>query len=248
MTTASPMPHVMILAAGRGTRLKELTENTPKPLVPVAGVPPLVRTFGLLSRAGYGDVVVNACYLADQIDAAAEAARRTHGLAVHVSHEVAMLETGGGITNALPLLGDAPFVAINGDLVWGEEDTPILPELPQLFDATQMDALLVLVPKAAAPTHQGAGDFSMDAAGRLTHRGPASTAPFIYTGIQMLHPRLFKDAPQGSWKLVDAYHQAAARGRLFGVLYHGPWVDMGTPAGMEAAAALLAPGAQAAAG
>ena len=233
----SEMPTVMILAAGRGTRLQHLTVDTPKPMVTVGEVKPIERTMSLLHRAGYRKAVVNTCYLADKMEAQLKA--HPCGLDVHISHEENMLETGGGIKNALPLIGSNPFVAINGDVVWGEESLPLLPLLPKLFNPDTMDGLLVLVPKEKALAHHGAGDFLMDEHGRLTHRGEEASAPFVYTGIQMLHPRLLDGASQAAFPLLPCYLTAAKKGRLYGYVYDGPWVDMGTPDGLVAADDLL---------
>jgi MurNAc alpha-1-phosphate uridylyltransferase len=232
------MTHAMILAAGRGTRLKELTANTPKPLVPVAGVRPLIRTLGLLESAGVRDLVINLHYLGGQIEQAV--ADAPHGLRVAYSREDMLLDTGGGIKKALPLLGEAPFIAINGDVIWDEEGHPVLADLLKKFDEKRMDACLLLVPLTSAPTHKGKGDFTMGADGRLTLRtATQDSAPYVYTGIQILHPRFFDALPSGAFPLVEGYRRAQEKGRLFGQVYTGTWVDMGTPDGMEAAARLL---------
>ncbi|MBI1364202.1 MAG: NTP transferase domain-containing protein [Proteobacteria bacterium] len=229
---------VMILAAGRGTRLKELTANTPKPLVPVAGVRPLLRTLGLLDAHGVKDVVMNLHYLGNQIEQAV--AESSLGLSVTYTREEMLLDTGGGIKHALPLLGDKPFMAINGDVIWDEENHPALQDLLKKFDGRRMDACLLVVPLKAATTHKGRGDFFIDGESRLTLRKPdQDAAPYVYTGIQILHPRFFDGLPDGPFPLVEGYRRAQEKGRLFGQVYEGTWVDMGTPEGMEAAARLL---------
>lgn len=235
MTTA------MILAAGRGTRLKHLTENMPKPLVPVAGVAPILRTLGLLEAAGYRKTVINTCYLAQMLEdvVSADIKARNSALELAFSREEVMLDTGGGVKNALPLLGDTPFLTVNSDLIWGEEQTPVLGAMPSLFDTHKMDALLLLMPREKAVTHHGMGDFFRADDGRLTLRGSAEHAPYVYTGIQMLAPRFFDGLEKQAFPLLEGYKKASDAGRLYGHVYTGPWVDMGTPDGMEAAAALL---------
>lgn len=227
----------MILAAGRGSRLKELTAETPKPLVPVAGVRPVIRTLDLLHRSGHSSVVMNTSYLAEKLEH--EVSASCGDMHIMFSRETERLETGGGVKNALHLLQDDAFLVINGDVIWAEEEMPILPILPKLFDPETMDALLLVVPREAAHAHTGKGDFFVDDDGKLTFRDSAAEAPYVYTGIQVLHPQFFADLPHGCYSLVEGYRKAAAKGRLFGVTYGGCWVDMGTPEGMDAAAGLL---------
>ena len=258
----------MVLAAGRGTRLKELTENTPKPLVKVGNASPLMRTLSLLHGAGYRDVCVNAYYLAEQIKDAV-APIKPH---VEVILEKEGLDNGGGVKNALPFLGKAPFIVVNGDLIWSEETHPILAQLPKLFDAEKMDGLLLLIPLKNAYGYTGNGDFTCDlshVAGNAFGEGNALlskplTGPFsnplsalccgqlswlrdkpegagyIYGGVQILHPRIFAGfADQKNFPLTAVYKQAVAEGRLYGHVYTGSWADMGTPKGLVAAQKLL---------
>ena len=227
----------MILAAGRGTRLKELTANTPKPLVCVSGTPPLLRTLALLGEQGVNRVVINVHYLGEQIEHAVAHAKLP--INVTYSREDMLLDTGGGIKNALPHLGDKPFLAINGDVVWDEDNHPALDGLIKAFDGRRMDACLLIVRRSAATTHKGKGDFTLDKDGRLTLRTPEQdSAPYVYTGIQILAPKFFDNLPDGPFPLVDGYRQAQEKGRLFGCIYDGTWVDMGTPEGLEAASKL----------
>lgn len=231
------MTSTMILAAGRGTRLQELTADTPKPLVPVAGVKPLRRTLGLLAYRGYSQTVVNAWYLADKIKKEAESVQNP---LVTVIEESNLLDTGGGIKNALSHLGTDPFLVINGDLIWSEEATPILAQLPGMFDPEKMDALLVLIPLEHAQGYTKQGDFFMEEGGRLRLRQPDDgPAPYVYGCIQILHPRAFVGHDSSAFPLTDVYKTAASQGRLYGVEYTGEWADMGTPEGMQAAGRIL---------
>lgn len=231
------MTRAMVLAAGRGTRLRELTESTPKPLVPVAGVQPLKRTLSLLAYRGYNEAVVNAWYLADQIKNAVE---NIQNPLVTVLEEHTLLDTGGGIKNALMYFGTAPFLVVNGDVIWSEETHPIIAQLPDLFDPEKMDALLLLVPRAQASGYSGAGDFSCDETGKLAFKtADAPEAPYVYSGIQILSPYLLDRISASTFSLIDAYRLAEKEGRLYGHVYEGEWVDMGTPEGIQHGADLV---------
>lgn len=223
----------MILAAGRGTRLKELTENCPKPLVKVGETSPLMRTLELLSKQGISDVVINLHYLGEKIEQAL--ANKPFGLNIHFSKEEELLETAGGIANALPLLGDEPFLCINGDVVWTEDKEPVLQQLMQAYDADKMDAMLVMFPKEKADTFFGAGDFFVADNAVATMRGNKAEAPYVYTGIQVLHPRCFKEQKIEHAPLKGIYQSLCEKQRLHGLVYNGYWVDMGTPEGLKKA-------------
>ncbi len=206
----------MILAAGRGERLRPLTDHTPKPLLPVAGEPLIVHQLRWLERAGIRDVVVNLHHLGESI----AAALGTGGdLGVHItySREETLLETGGGIVHARPLLGDAPFIVVAGD-IW--TDYPFA----RLIESLGNDlAHLVLVP---TPAHASEGDFGLDR-DRVT-RGVER--PYTYAGISLLSPTLFDEAPEGPFPLRDLLFAAISAGRLGGELWRGDWTDIGTPA------------------
>lgn len=236
----------MILAAGRGTRLKELTKETPKPLVPVAGTTPFERSADLLAKAGYTSIYANAWYCGEQIVKTAERLNQNaSGYTVKAIVEDELLDTGGGIKNAMKHFNNGnPFIAVNGDLIWSEETHPILKHLPGLFDDSKMDALLLLMPRERAMGYFKAGDFFLDleegeTTGKLRWREDAETAPYVYACIQILHPRLFEDMPEGPFSMTKIYRKASDAGRLYGVEYKGQWADMGTPEGMELAANML---------
>jgi len=227
----------MVLAAGLGLRLRPITAIRPKPLVEVAGRSILDRVLDGLTDAGVERCVVNTHYLADQIDAHL-AARPAPP--VDMSHEAELLDTGGGINRALGTLGDDPFFAVNADILWDEgPGEAALSRLGQIFDAATMDALLLLVPRERAVGYDGAGDFRMDEGGRLARRGDAATAPFVFTGLQVLRPGIFDDAPDGAFSLNLLYDRAIAKARLFGLEHTGRWFHIGTPAGLELAEAAL---------
>lgn len=226
-----------ILAAGLGSRLKHLTQETPKPLLPVAGVAPAIRTLHLMQAAGFENCVLNSCYLAEKLET--EAGSRSP-IPVRFSREEKRLETGGGLLKALPMLDDEAILVVNGDVIWAEEERPVLQKIYDQFNPRTMDALLVLVPKENAPTYKGSGDFSATPVGRIVPKGGMPSAPYVYTGIQVISPRLLEGfAPDHCFSLVEAYNKAAQKGRLHGHIYKGEWVDMGTLEGMDAAASLL---------
>ena len=228
----------MVLAAGLGRRMRPLTATRPKPLVEVAGRSLLDRALDTLKAGGVTDVVINAHYMADRLEAHVRA--RDNGVRVQFSDERAqLLETGGGIAKALPLIGGDPFHSINADNIWIDGPYPSARLLGERWDDAQMDALLLLVPLARANCHRGQGDFHMDAGGRLTRRKPARVAPFVYTGLQMLSKRLFDGVEPAPFSMNLLWDKAAAEGRLYGVVHQGLWFDVGTAAAVKETEALL---------
>jgi MurNAc alpha-1-phosphate uridylyltransferase len=218
----------MVMAAGLGKRMRPLTVTRPKPLVEVAGKPLLDHVLDRLRTAGVEKVVVNVHYLADSIEAHLQS--RDHGLQFAISDERAeLLETGGGLVHARPLLDCDPFLAVNSDNFWVDGPSDTLKLLSAHWDADRMDALLLLVPLARAGNHNGVGDFHMDREGHLRRRGKARVAPFVYTGIQLMAQRLLDEAPAGPFSTNILWDKAIADGRCFGVVHQGLWFDVGTP-------------------
>ena len=189
------IPHTaMIMAAGLGKRMRPLTATRPKPLIEVDGKPLLDHVLEKLKAAGVRKVVVNVHYLADALEA--HLASRAHGLEVVISDERdLLLETGGGLVRAAPLIDADPFLSLNSDNLWVDGPADTLKLLASHWDDSQMDALLLLVPLARARNHGGVGDFHMARTGRLRRRARSHVAPFVFTGIQMLSKRLLRDAP-----------------------------------------------------
>lgn len=216
----------MILAAGLGKRMRPLTASQPKPLVRVAGKALIDHALDRLRDAGVAKVVVNVHYLADALEAhvLARAAPK-----VTVSDERAqLLETGGGMIKALPLLPD-PFFALNADNIWLDGPKSAFHDLSRRWDPASMDALLLVVPHARAMNFAGPGDFHMDPLGRLTRRRAGRIAPFIYTGIQLVSHRLLRDAPEGPFSTNILWNRAMEEGRLYGLSFTGQWFEVGTP-------------------
>ena len=233
----------MVLAAGLGTRMRAVSETIPKPLVPLAGKPLIAYALESLEKAGVTVVVVNTHHLAAQIEAfLAGYATRPGAPRIHISRERERLETGGGIRRALRWLGDDAFYVLNSDAVIAERGAPALAGLAQAWDEEAMDALLLLCPLSRALGCGGAGDFFRDRDGCLTRRGPAARAPFIFTGVQMLHPRLFAGAPAGAYSLNRHYDEAILADRLFGIVHRGHMLHVGSPEGLAAAEAHLGGG------
>lgn len=221
----------MVLAAGFGSRMGALTENTPKPLLPVGDATLLDHTLSRCVEGGVRRVVVNLHYRGDQIR------RHLAGRAepvVEFSEEAEILETGGGVRQALPLLGDEPFYTMNSDAIW-TGDAP-LPALAAAWDVARMGALLLLAPRARALGYTRAGDFFLGEDGRLSRRGGAALADFVYTGAQIIAPEAFEKAPAGAFSTNVIWDDLIAAGRLFGVVHDGDWVDVGTPEGLALAA------------
>ncbi|MGE5539180.1 MAG: nucleotidyltransferase family protein [Gemmatimonas sp.] len=235
----------MVLAAGYGLRLRPITLSRPKPLVAVGGRTMLDRALDALATVGVAEAVVNGHYLREQI-AASLAERSRAGLPPHtmLSDEEVLLDTGGGIKKALPLLGSAPFLAINADIVWQDGARPALQRLADAFDPSRMDALLLMVTRDTAVGFEGPGDFFMGDDGRLKRRGDAASAPYVYAGLQMLAPHIFDGAPEGPFSLNRLYDRAAAAGRLFGLVHDGAWYHVGTPDALDEADRLLSAGAK----
>ncbi len=210
----------MILAAGLGLRMRPLTETLPKPLISVAGKTMLDRVFDHLQAAGISKVVVNTHYLAPLIEKAVPPGTL-------ISYEETLLETGGGIKKALPLLGESPFFTLNGDSVWTGSSS--LTTMEQLWEGSTMEALLLLVPRQAAHGYEGKGDFFMSKDGQLSRRGDASEAPYVYAGVQLTTPHLFEDSPAGAFSLNLLWDKALEKGRLFGCCHRGEWFHISTP-------------------
>lgn len=235
-----PVETAMLLAAGLGKRMRPLTATRPKPLVEVAGQTLLDHTLDHLRAAGVKRAVVNVHYLADALKAHLA---RVKGIEVVISDERAqLLETGGGVAHALPLIAEDRFLVCNTDNLWIDGPVDAIRLLGDRWDDAAMDALLLAVPLARANCHGGSGDFHMDAAGRLVRRRPGRVAPFVFTGVQLVHRRLFEGAPEGAFSMNLLWDRAIAAGRLYGVVHQGLWFDVGTPAAIPRTEALLAQG------
>lgn len=223
----------LIFAAGLGTRMGVLTRDRPKPLIPVAGRTLLDHALALARGAGLGRVVVNthahAAQVADHLASVAPDAA--------VSHEPELLETGGGLKRALPLLGAGPVFTLNADMVWTGPNP--LVTLAAGW-APGMGALLCLVPRDRAVGHSGPGDFFLAPDGRLARRGAAAAAPFVYAGAEIIDTAALDRFEDAVFSLNPVWDRLIAEGRLFGVVHGGGWIDVGRPEGIALAEAELA--------
>lgn len=229
----------MVLAAGYGERMRPLTLRMPKPLVPLAGRALLDHVLDRLATAGVKTAIVNVHYLPEQIEAhlAARLGRLPETL---VSDERGvLLDTGGGVKKALPLLGRGPFFIHNADSVWSEGATPALTRMLRLWNPAEMDCLLLLAPSATSIGYAARGDFSMEPDGRLNRRGEGEVVPFAFAGVSLCDERLFKDAPEGRFSLNLLWDRALARGKLYGMRMDGRWMHVGTPEALAEAETLF---------
>ncbi|HLH87742.1 MAG TPA: nucleotidyltransferase family protein [Xanthobacteraceae bacterium] len=230
--TAVPR-NAMILAAGLGTRMRPLTNTLPKPLVPVGGKPLINHVLDRLAAAGVETAVVNVHHFADQIEQHLKP-RRAPKIIISDERD-AVLGTGGGIAKALPLIGTAPFFVVNADTLWIDGVKSNLERLAAAFQPGAMDALLLLAPTATSVGYGGRGDFVMGPDGKLRRRAEREVAPFVYAGIAILAPTLFKDAPQGEFALTALFDRAIEDERLYGLRLEGVWMHVGTPEAVAAA-------------
>jgi MurNAc alpha-1-phosphate uridylyltransferase len=227
----------MVLAAGLGTRMRPLTDTVPKPLVAVAGKALIDYMLDRLADAGVELAVVNVHYFADKIEKHVKA--RTRPKIVISDERAELLDTGGGVMKALPLLGPGPFFHVNSDTVWIEGVTPNLTRLAGMFEPEKMDGLLLLAATASSIGYDGRGDFSMAPDGRLAWRAERDVAPFVYAGAAILSPALFKDVPAGAFSINRLFRKAVEAGRLYGSRLEGTWMHVGTPQSVRAAEAAI---------
>jgi len=234
---ARPGTTAMVLAAGFGQRMRPLTLTRPKPLVEVAGRALIDYGFDRLRAAGIETAVVNVHYLPEQVEAWAK--RQPSPRAVISDERGEILDTGGGVARALPLLGDDPFFVINSDSFWLDEGMPALDRLRAAWDDQQMDCLLLLSPLERTVGYDGKGDFVRGPDGRLTRRATTPGTPLAYIGGYLVAPRLFEGAPVGAFSMNLLWDRAVAAGRLFGVEHSGRWLHVGTPDAIGLAEAAL---------
>jgi MurNAc alpha-1-phosphate uridylyltransferase len=230
----------VILSAGRGTRMKPLTLTTPKPLLPLYGRPILEHLLERLEAAGVRRIIVNTHHLAGQM-----ASFLAGYSAVTVLHEPELQETGGAITamlaqNLLPGASNAPFYVVNGDSYWVDGPSDTLRRLGDAFDPQHMDALLLLARAAGAVAETGRGDFLWPRNGGLQRRGERDVAPYSFSGVQIVTPSLFANAPAAPFSMNCLWDQALDAGRLGAIVHDGLWFHLSTPEDLERANAALA--------
>jgi N-acetyl-alpha-D-muramate 1-phosphate uridylyltransferase len=228
----------MVLGAGLGKRMRPITDTIPKPMVKVAGKPLIDWGLDSLAAAGVAKAVVNVHYLAGQLEA--HLVRRARP-AIHISDERdVLLESGGGIVKALPLLGADPFYLVNSDTFWLDDAEPNLMRLAKAFDPSRMDILLMLAGHDQATGHGDKSDFTLDGEGRIARFTEGVGKGYIYAGVGILHPRVFDGADNDAHSLNREFNAAIATGRLFGLPMRGQWLTVGTPEAIAPAAAVVA--------
>jgi N-acetyl-alpha-D-muramate 1-phosphate uridylyltransferase len=229
----------MVFAAGLGTRMRPLTDDRPKALVEVGGRTLIDHMLDRLKAAGIERCVVNVHYFADRLEAHLKA--RTD-LEIIISDERdKLLETGGGLKKARPVLGEAPIVIVNTDSVWiedGDADTAVI-DLIAAFDPARMDAVLMLADLERSMGFDAPGDFFMDDQAHLTFRGEAPRAPYAYMGVHITTASIIDGVAEDAFSLSKIWRERAKTGRLSGHLMHGEWMHVGDPQARDDAAARL---------
>lgn len=224
-----------VLAAGKGERMRPLTNTCPKPMLKVAGKTMLDRALDALVVAGVEDVVVNTFYLPDVIENYLSARKNPR---ITVSRETELLDTGGGVLNKIDFFGDDPFFVLNADIIWEEGKTPALERLATAWKPDEMDILLLLHPTAGLSVHAGAGDYILS-----EERGRPrffKGGDHIFTGLRIVHPRIFNGITEKNFSFLDLFHRAEKAGRLFGLRHDGAWHHVGTPDALAETEKILA--------
>ena len=234
----------MVLAAGLGTRMRPLTDDRPKALVEVAGRALIDHVLNRLGESGVERAVVNVHWFAERLES--HLAARGRGPEILISDERAeLLETGGGLKKAAPLLGADPVFVANIDSVWTDHGPPgdsALNQLARLWNPSIMDAALLLARREGSIGFEGGGDFFLAEDGQLTFRGDALEAPFAYMGVHICRPDYVADGPDGPFSLSGFWRRSAAAGRLYGCVLDGDWMHVGDPGARDAAETRLAGG------
>lgn len=228
----------IVLAAGLGKRMLPITATIPKPLVKVAGQSLIDFALDRLHEAGIETVVVNVHHFADMLEA--HLRRRETPRIVISDERTELLETGGGVKKALPLLGNEPFITFNSDSLWIEGKEPNLKRLVAAWDPERMDILMLVAPLSTSIGFEGRGDFHRDESGRLRRRGTDESAPFAYAGVAIVKPDLVHGTPDGAFSANIFYDRAIAKGRLYGLCMEGQWLHVGEPQAIAEAEKCLA--------
>ncbi len=217
----------MIMGAGQGTRMAPLTDDKPKPLVLFMGKPLINHSLARLTAAGVEEVIVNVHAHADLLEAHL---KKISSPKIVISDErEELLDTGGGVKKARPLLGDDPIITFNSDSVWIEGRRPTLTRMMDVWNPETMDALLMIASATNTIGEVRRGDFTMEPDGRLVRREERTVAPFMYAGVQIINPTLFDDGPEGPFSTNLIWDKAIERGRLFGLRMEATWMHVGTP-------------------
>ena len=234
-----PVKHIktaMVLAAGLGKRIRDVDSKHPKPMINVAGRSLIYRVLDHLCHAGIEKVVVNVHYKADQLEQ--HLVTYDKNLSITLSDERGMLlETGGGVKKALPLLGDTPFFVVNSDALWSDPEQGVIETMDQIWNPDEMNGLLALVPTDQLTSYQGKGDFYRHSSGLIERQQGDKKAPYLFSGIQILTPELFTQPLPEHFSLNKIYDRALDQKKLFGIPHPGVWHHVGSPKEFEVAEA-----------
>ena len=228
--------HAFILTAGKGTRLRPYTDDKPKPMVEIDGKPILHYIVEKIKEFGIKNITMNLFYLGDRIEKYFKENTKTH---IHFSHENTLLDTGGGVKKALNNMQGKPFFLINGDAFW--QDTPAISALEQLardWNPDIMDMLLLLQPVKEMTITQGVGDYNFQESNNII-RTLDQSGSHMFTGIRIVHPRVFDDTPDDAFSFLHCMDKAQESGKLYGVSYEGQWHHISTPKDLESVNELL---------
>mgnify|MGYP001157015768 FL=1 len=224
ITRIKKAKHAMILSAGLGTRMLPYSRNIPKPLLKVGGKTLLDGILDKLEDVGIKKIIINSYHLSHKL---IDHIEKRGEKKIHVVVEKKLLGTGGGVKNVLNHLLPGPFLVLNSDVIWIDQKDNFFHLLSNCWDGRKMDALLLLYPVSRKPD-ENLGDYRKDGNGRIYRRKGLDFAPYVFTGAQILHDRLFKKSPRKPFSLVNLYDRAEKSGRLFGLVYNGIWHDVGT--------------------
>ena len=220
---------VLIFCAGFGTRMGEITKVTPKPMVPILNKPLIDYAIDISLNANIQNIVVNLHYLPEQIEDHLAKFKK-----IKIIREIpTILETGGGLKNALPMLGENPVITLNSDTVWIGSNP--IKSLLKAWDPQEMDALLMLIPTDRAQAHQKSGDFYLDNTKRLTRRKGHTNAPYVYSGVQIIKTDLLGSINKKSFSINLLWDKILNNKKAFGIVYNGTWIDVGHPEGINVA-------------
>jgi MurNAc alpha-1-phosphate uridylyltransferase len=237
MTAKPPITRAMVMAAGLGTRMRPLTNDRPKPMVEVLGRTLVDHAIDRLILGGVKMVIVNVHHKAEMLKA--HLAKRKD-VEIRISDETeSILDTGGAIAKVLDQFEGQPFFTYNSDSIWVEGMGNSMARMHARWNDAEMDALMLLAVAASSVGYEGYGDFEMDSMGVLKRRPEMKLAPFVWTGLQIVHPRLFEGAPKGRFSINPLWDKAIAKGRLIGLRLDGVWLHVGTPTGRNQAEEFL---------
>ncbi len=238
MTRDDQRPTAFVLAAGMGNRMRPLTDTLPKPLVELAGRPLIDHVLDSIAAAGISRAVVNVHYLADKLEAHLKG--RASPKVIISDERDALLDTGGGVVRALPLIGRGPVLIHNSDSVWIEGPQSNLGRLMAAYDSVRMDSLLLLAPRETSLGYDGLGDFSLGLDGRLERRIGRTTAPYVFAGVSMIHTHMFNGEAERPFSLNHVWDRGIAARRLYGIVLDGQWMHVGTPEALAVAERAIA--------